>query len=216
MGGIGSGNRYVFGKKDTVESRNQLDVNRLNRKGLLQPGVSGSVDWSRGDRSLGSIGLRAERGSLILDYQHRRSPSSEWEEVRYPVRLTWTPCNFGGRRPWFICPGVVNGRYCGRRVGTLFNGGKYFLCRHCYDLTYQSRQDGYRYGPLRKCQRIRQRLGGSANMMEPFPPLPKGMHFKTYFRLWDEHDRAEQEHHLLMLADLEKINLQLSRIGRGK
>ena len=32
---------------------------------------------------------------------------------------------------------------CGRRVGTLFlsSGGKYFGCRHCYDLSYESRNE---------------------------------------------------------------------------
>ncbi len=33
-------------------------------------------------------------------------------------------------------------------------------------------------------QKIRKRLGGSANMMEPFPEKPKGMHHDTYMRLF--------------------------------
>jgi hypothetical protein len=37
-------------------------------------------------------------------------------------------------------------------------------------------------------------LGGSANMMEPFPEKPKGMHHDTYMRLWWEHNEAEWEH----------------------
>jgi len=33
--------------------------------------------------------------------------------------------------------------YCGRRVGTLYlaSGGNYFGCRHCYDLSYESRNE---------------------------------------------------------------------------
>lgn len=216
MGGVGSGSWYRYGTKYTVESFNQLDVNRLHRQELLEPGCVGSINWSRGENSLGSIGFEVEEGCLILDYRHRRNSSEKWEEVRYPVRLSWTPCNFGGARPWFICPGVVNGRFCSRRVGKLYSRGKYFLCRHCHDLTYSSRQDGQKYRALHRCQRIRQRLGGSANMMEPFPPKPKGMHFDTYLRLWHEHDRADREYTQRMMLDLTKLDLQFSRIGRGR
>jgi hypothetical protein len=36
---------------------------------------------------------------------------------------------------------------------------------------------------LAKAQAIRERLGGSASMMHPFPPKPKGMRWNTYHRL---------------------------------
>jgi len=90
-------------------------------------------------------------------------------------------------------------------VAKLYDGGKYFLCRHCYDLTYRSRKDGQKNRALHKCQRIRQRLGGSANMSEPFPPKPKGMHFDTYIKLWREHDRANREYTRRMILDLEVL-----------
>ena len=205
MGGLGSGSWYRSGTKDTVESFNHLDVNSLSRKGLLEPGTRGSVRWSKGEDALGSVGFEVKDGSFVLDYRYRWNSSEEWEEVRYPVRLSWTPCNFGGSRPWFVCPGVVSGHYCGRRVAKLYGAGKYFLCRHCYDLTYESRKDGQKNRALHKCQRIRQRLGGSANMTEPFPPKPKGMPFDTYLKLWREHDRANRDYTRRMILDLEVL-----------
>ncbi len=126
--------------------------------------------------------------------------------------MSWTACNFREKRPWFVCPGIVNGRACHRRVAKLYLGSGYFLCRHCHDLSYETRQVGRKNSALRKCQKIRQRLGGSANMMEPFPPRPKGMHLKTYVRLRLEHDRADRKHTEMMLADLEMMKSQLSKI----
>ena len=116
---------------------------------------------------------------VILTYRHRSGPSGKWKGVREPVALTWTACNFGGERPWFICPGAG----CGRRVAVLYGPGRYFLCRHCYDLVYESQREDKMYRALRRAQKIRKHLGGSANMMEPFLEEPKGMHWKTYERL---------------------------------
>ena len=39
-------------------------------------------------------------------------------------------------------------------------------------------------------QDIRLRLGGSARTDGPFPDKPKGMHWKTYWKLWHKADRA--------------------------
>jgi hypothetical protein len=115
--------------------------------------------------------------------------------------LTWTACNFGGERPWFICPGAG----CGRRVAVLYGPGRYFLCRHCYDLVYESHRENGMYRALHKAQSIRKRLGGSANMMEPFPEKPKGMHWTTYDRLWWKHQEAGMEQFARMREWLEKL-----------
>ena len=105
---------------------------------------------------------------VVLTYRHRRGPGGEGEDVREPVPLTWTGCNFGGERPWFVRPGAGHGR----RVALLYGPGRYFLCRHCYDLTYESQRENAMYRALHKAQAIRERLGGSANMTEPFPERP--------------------------------------------
>jgi len=206
VGGVGSGNWYRFAAKDAVEDHCALDVRKLKREGMLHPGYRGSLAWRRGYGEVSSIGLRAEHGRIVLKYRHRRGGLGEWEDVEQPIYLTWTPCNLGGKRPWFVCPGVVGGRYCcGRRVAILYSAGPYFLCRHCYDLTYQSRQDSERLGPLHKARRIRQRLGGSANLMEPFPERPKGMHRRTYHRLWQECTNAEMKYLRASAERLEKL-----------
>lgn len=191
MGGVGSGNWYRFDKKTTTGECHSVDVRYLHREGLLKSGRWFSLHWSRVGRETGSIrgtiGGDSQPERVILLYRHRNGPGREWEDVREAVPLTWTACNFGGERPWFVCPGAG----CGRRVAVLYAPGHYFLCRHCYDLSYQSRRDNAMYRALHKAQAIRERLGGSANMTEPFPERPKGMHYDTYTRLRQEHHEAE-------------------------
>jgi hypothetical protein len=114
--------------------------------------------------------LGLSRPSGLLSYRHRRGLGGEWEDVEEPISLKWTPCNFGGERPWFICPGAR----CGRRVAILYGPGKYFLCRHCYDLRYESQREDKPHRALRRAQKIRQRLEGSANVMEPSPRGQRG------------------------------------------
>jgi hypothetical protein len=180
VGGVGSGSWYTFNRKSTVEESRSLDVRRLHREGLLKPGRLFSWSWSRTGREVASIGALVEGDDcperVVLLFRHRSGLGAEWEEVQEPVELDWTACNFGGERPWFVCPGAG----CGRRVAILYGPGRYFLCRRCYDLVYESQRDNALYRALHKAQSIRERLGGSANMMEPFPEKPKGMHWKTY------------------------------------
>ena len=141
MGGYGSG-RWGYGhsKRTTVEKCRHLSVRDLHREGLLKEGVarSASITWRNvwGEEQA-SIGLTSSGERVVLTYalsNRDRDP----EQMTYTARVVWTPCHFGGQRPWFSCPG----RNCGRRVGKLYlpPGGRYFLCRHCYGLSYKSRQ----------------------------------------------------------------------------
>ena len=204
MGGVGSSNWYRFDKKTTTDECHSVDVRYLYRQNLLKPGHWFSLRWSRAGRETGSIRGMVEEGKrperVILTYRHR-SPGGEWEDVKEPLPLEWTPCNFGGERPWFLCPGAG----CGRRVAVLYGPGKYFLCRHCYNLSYESQRENTMYRGLHKAQEIREKLGGSASMMEPFPEKPKGMHWSTYNRLWREHHEAETEQLIGMREWLDKM-----------
>ncbi|MFC6588785.1 hypothetical protein ACFQDZ_17450 [Sulfitobacter pacificus] len=119
MGGYGSGRR---GYKQKAEECRSLDVNRLHREGCLTPGRQGNWVWSRDGEEVARIGYKAEEGQFVLDYRFRQY-GGEWEPITEVVGLTHADCNYGNQRPYFRCPGVVDGRHCGRRVGKLFSGG---------------------------------------------------------------------------------------------
>jgi hypothetical protein len=210
LGGAGSGNWYRFDKKTTTGECHSVDVRYLHREGLLKSGHWFSLRWSRAGRETGSIRCAVEGNDrpdrVLLYYRLRNGPGDKWEEVQEPVSLGWTACNFGGVRPWFICPGAG----CARRVAVLYGPGKYFLCRHCYDLVYESQRDNKMYRALHRAQDIRRRLGGSANMMVPFPEKPKGMHWRTYERRWWEHHEAEMEQLIGMRQWLDRLE---KRVG---
>ncbi len=218
MGGIGSGGYYRFGSKDRVEDHLSIDVRRWHQSGLLDPLSAFTTTWSRylGESSisvvvLGVIGDSAD--ALRLSYSWGL-PGNEKEVIAYRVPIEWTPCNFGGRRPWFVCPG----RCCGRRSALLYLGRGYFLCRRCQDLSYASQRERNSSVPaLHRCQRIRTKLGGSANMSEPFPDKPKGMHWKTYRRLYERHEAAWAQYAGALAVEVGRISAQLDAIAeRGR
>lgn len=189
MGGFGSGRPSGSGR-DTVDACRSIDVSRLHKAGCLSTGWRGGWQWTRDGEKVASITLRAEADRLHLSYRVRIG-GGEREDVTETVRIVRVPCRFGGARPYFICPGVVNGVGCGRRVAKLYGQGRYFLCRHCYRLVHASQGEGGWDRALRRADKIRQRLGGDPGMAALFPERPKGMWRPTYERLRDEAFEAE-------------------------
>jgi hypothetical protein len=210
MGGIGSGNRYRYGTKNTVEVRTSLDINRWARDGYLTAGRSFSWQWTWGDGSKSSINVRVDSAwSIRLIYRTRSGGEVNWTDVDYGIQLTRTPCRFGGERTWFLCPG----RGCGRRVAKLYCAGRYYVCRHCGDLAYSSQREDAGDRALRRAQAIRKQLGGSASMYDPFPHKPKGMHWRTYERLRAQAGHHEYQSSIHMAEKLGMIERMLEKIG---
>jgi hypothetical protein len=180
--------RYSGSGRATTSGYMGLDVRYLQRKGFLRVGTGSSQRWTRRGEPFGSINLSAWDGHVTLSYRTRKHDSEEWTEKEYQVSLEWLPCYYGGSRAWFRCPATG----CGRRVAILY-GGAVFACRRCHNLAYDSQSEGRHGRMLLKAQAIRQRLGGTPCVGDDFPDKPKGMHWRTYYRLRQNADEAEDQ-----------------------
>lgn len=142
--------------KNQAEWSNKFSVVFLKKHGYLEGGLRyGNIKWtyemSGNESSIGffvTIGMKDVSDiddSIRLRYANTNRRTGEQENMDYRVELTTTPCNFGGKRYWFICPITKNGKYCGRRVGVLFSIGKWFGCRHCGEIAYATQMEGGKY-----------------------------------------------------------------------
>jgi hypothetical protein len=165
--------RYDWSKKDTVEDGTKLSIFKLKEFGLLGDYHGTTLTWTRSlsghKNSVGIVVDVTGEPYVNLNYTITDRNSGEKTDYDYKIGLTTTQCRFGGVRYWFICPLSRNGVPCGRRVGTLFlsSGGKYFGCRHCYDLSYESRNEcrlgrfgqiGYALKADRQVEELREKI----------------------------------------------------------
>jgi len=157
----------------TVEQTRVIEIGTVRRAGYVgRP----AVNWWKWREKAYQAGFRPSHwkdGRIELPNQ-----------VLHTVQVAW---RFGGKRFYFLCE-------CGRRVEKLHAVRDWpWRCRHCYRLTYATRQAVPRHRYVMKAQKIRRQLGGSLNMVEAFPPKPKGMHWKRYELLRRKYARAEAQ-----------------------
>ena len=193
MGGLGSGRR---GGKSTTADMWALDVRKVQRAGRLTPGQSFNWQWSRNGEPVANINMRTGTDRVTLDYR-ARDRGGEWQTMNYPVRVTWTPCNYGGQRAWWLCPAVG----CGRRVAVLY-GGKVYACRHCNKLAYSTQREQAHDRAGSKADKIRARLGWEPGILNGNGWKPKGMHWRTFDRLQALHNAYAHQCMAGLLATL--------------
>jgi len=148
--------RYPYSSRYTVKEYPSISVNWLKRNNYLKFGTySGNKGWTtrQSNRDLGDVGFDVvilEDISLIRFRYAVIDKYSKEIKFDYTVKLVSTPCNYGGKRWWFLCPLLINNSQicCNRRVGFLYLGAEYFGCRHCHNLTYTSCQESHKYDAM--------------------------------------------------------------------
>jgi hypothetical protein len=175
LGGRGSGRRPSRPYRRIAENAQPLDIRRLTRAGVLDGRIFQWV-WTIGDRPVAVLTGRLSDGNLLVwggGVLQRLSDHGP----RQALSVVWTRCTYGGSRPWWRCTG------CGGRAAVLFRPAGHYACRQCHGIVYGSQLEGLMDRALRRAQRVRRRLGGSADMSVPFPWKPKWMRWRTYRRL---------------------------------
>jgi len=145
--------RWKYSNRLTTDECKSVTIKFLNDHHYFDGGtLSGGMNWSRNGQTTGSIRfvVSTVEGDEYIRFQYTQTDGSTGEKTKldYKARLAWTTCYFGGRRWWFVCPLNVNGRNCGRRVGIMYLGCKYFGCRHCNNLTYESSKESHKFDKL--------------------------------------------------------------------
>ncbi len=206
MGGILSGRHP---QRCLVESSFTLDMSNLRREGTIAPGVHHwrTVTWKRSETGEVCGTITCEVNTIEPDDSFLRlTYSVNGDAQDYRVRLSVTPCRFGGVRWWFHCP------HTGRRVSKLYlpPGARRFLSRFAYRLAYRSERGGPMDRSHWRQGRIYSRLGAEYRVFEQPPPRrPKGMHKRTYARLLRKLGAAQGYHECIFDAGAARLLAKL-------
>jgi hypothetical protein len=200
------GRWYRWNKKSLEKTYLALDVAHIARKTKLELPASYTWVWTGpGVDNLQAklhVDMVPDHG-LCLSYSHLGQAIAP-----YLAPVVTTQPHYGGKRYWFLCPN----QNCRKRVRILY-GGKYFLCRHCQSLTYETAQTG---GNLivtidSRLTFLRRKLGANGWLLDGPPEKPPRMHSRTYMRLAKEYINllrmreqafAYEMIHLLQVFDL--------------
>ena len=177
------------GKKAVTEHQFQIDLRELKRKGLLKPGRTGELRWKDSkpvNYTIAQTQMTLEYGSWLFGFDRGGVVLNQ------TIQLDYTPCNYGGKRTWFICPD------CGRRCVVVYGVNRTFLCRKCHGLTYSCQSETKYKRTMRRVKKLLKNLGTSIHDYRIYKP--KGMQGKTFKRkvteykryeklLWDLHDK---------------------------
>ncbi|MGA2070895.1 MAG: hypothetical protein ABSG97_06055 [Sedimentisphaerales bacterium] len=144
-------------KKHTINECLSISTSYLKNNGFFNglPYQKEKILWKNAwDEEKDSIEIavltfsETEKYAKFL-YSYIDPNSGKKTYYNYDVKLAITPCNYGGKRHWFICPHTVDGAVCGRRVAKLYLPPKatHFGCRHCYKLVFDSRNESRSWRP---------------------------------------------------------------------
>jgi hypothetical protein len=166
------------GGKSLTRQVHSLELRQLVREGCLAgDGEAGTAYWTRlGANPIATrVCVRPDR--LVVD-------GSSLGAGTLVVGIAWTSCNYGSRRPWFLCP------QCQRRCAILYRV-RSIACRLCHDLRYLSQRETTYWRGRRRAYTLLDRIGQLLHPLSPPEPWrpprkPHGMSWRTFARLLEQ------------------------------
>jgi hypothetical protein len=174
-----------------LESGLKLDLNRLARRGFIQPGAykGCGISWTNS--------YTGEQIALGFITANMNGPDEGWFRIQVGsldqhIVLVSRPRHFGGRQWYFICPRM------NRRVSVLWMppGARDFACRQrwgrqvAYNSQFSDRINRAHQGKARINSRMCS-IGGFDPDKWDLPPKPKWMRWLTYHRAEEKFDHYE-------------------------
>jgi hypothetical protein len=188
-----------------------LDVRKLARAGALTPGRRYWWEWRQGASPAGGVCLDVGASHVDFSYRPRTADGGDEGLIKFAVPLEWTACHLGGRRAWWLCPEAA----CGRRVAVLF-GGRRFACRRCQLLTYRSQREAQGDRATRVANKLRARLGWRPGILNGTGGKPKGMHWRTFWRLQGEYEEHAQTVLAGIVAQMGWVQQRVAAFDKGR
>ena len=188
---------YHYNKKRTTKDLLELNISTLKKANFFQKNTikDGALSWTMSygggePEKIGGIHISSnfigENRYVTLIYTYK-----DQERIDYKVQITTTRPNYGGERYWFVCP------RCGRIVASLY-GDKYFLCRHCQNLTYKTQQIGFTSRMLERRNKYQDKVSKDGTKR-------RWIHWKRYHKLMDKAGYYEYQALISMHKALQKI-----------
>ena len=201
--------RYHWNKKEEADDKRKIEIWFLKKHGYLDVSRHGTITWTHGwSETKSSISIQSviwdEEKHIRFIYTQTDLTTDEKKDFDYNIPLVTTRCFLGGVRYWFQCPWYRNGVYCGRRVGVLYKGGDYFACRHCYNLSYSSKNENRRYYLFPLGQRLTTERKAEELEEKIKTKFYKGRPTRKYMRLLKlnvRHNRIDLESVLLGMEE---------------
>ena len=152
----------------------------IGKVGVPWPAIFIVVDALRGTDQENYGACRSD--AVVLSYRSYSAGSNEWKSVQQRVPINLTACHFGGVRPWLSVRSIATAATAGAGRYPLRRGRTFCLSAVLWLVLRKPTADGAA-SQLGAARKIRTRLGGTADLLEPFPARPKGMHQRTFQRL---------------------------------
>lgn len=189
--------------RPTVETTLTLDINRLVRLRLIQPGrlIADVLVWT--NTGTGEVASKVAYEADLRDpaaASVRLRYFVAGQSMTYSIELDCTPMRFGGCRWWWRCPAS------GRRAVKLHlaHATGMFVHREMAGLAYQTWRDRAVQRSHTRQRRLHARLRANYDASGAEPERPKGMHQTTYEALLTQLDLAAELHDAACMRGLRR------------